>query len=644
MATKLTHEDYNELKELLDFMRDLKKDKIQVGKLILAFRNVLYKLGYSDDDIITVEELEKIVNNVGNGNKNSHVPKSFPKYLGTLNRDIPTFPTNGNALNSDNIGEKEDLSLLLKAIRETIDNVDRPYKTVPFYVLFKHGELSSVELKDLTVKYGKELLDLEYSHSTLKKAMSAVNTSSCVYKRDDDITKIKYYRLTEKARNEILKTYELLLKEKEIQDEQEKIRTADFEELTKAAFEFLKDFYKDNVIDLFTVRAQDYLVVDWTKLESLAPRLAEVVVDNPRLAIGAFEEALKLFQVEEMFRRQEEVKHIKVHFRNVGLRVLRVKDLSARHFGKMVTVRGLISGVTSKKKQFYSKMVLKCKDCGKEMVRLQDPIAKVSAPTKCEHCGSKNLEVDVEKSVTMDILFFSLQDMVEDLGNKEQPSKVMAYVLDSDVSLAPGDRVVVTGIVRDTVFKDKKQLTDLVLEVNHVEFVDELEVGEISEEDVMRFRQLAERYGDELPDAIARSLAPHIFAHPTLLPALWFFKKAIVYAIASRKELGPGDERLWIHVLAVGDKGTGKSRIIRDIRNVTIAVYGEGGNLSGAGLIGMPEREEFTGEWIFRGGLMVRANGHVLALEEFEKAKPEDYARMHGGMSFGYVDFSKASI
>ena len=659
---------------IIHMLKKKGKTEVEVKTLPNSLINVAKALGYDEDDTVPIAELEEYIHTLGTGTENSQVPKSSQVGLGTPTSEIPTFPNAGNhdihkvgGTNVPNVpvsqtvpkamGQISDhvpsvpnvpsnsdvdlgqIELYLKAITKVVPKLDRPYKKLAGYLVLVNSRISDEELRRELYELGKLMFNQEYNDETIRKALSAVKNSGLGLKTKDIKTGIIYWRPNPEIKAEITQIYEILKTEQEVLQRQEELREADKERLVEAVVDFYSNVYKQKIIDLATFSSKDYLLVDWQELRSYNPELAEVVVNDPEMAVEVFETALRVFRRDYLL---VEPGDYGVRFTNVG-EAVRVKDLRDREPGKMVTVRAMVSGVTSRKKLFYEKMVFVCRDCGHEMVRVQDPVAKVEWPAKCEACGSRNLFVDPRKSVVKDIIFFSLQDMVEDLGNKEQPSKVSAYMLRPDVSLSPGDRVLVTGVLRDTVHKNRRQNNDMVLEVLHVEFLD-AEPVELSEEDVAEVRKLREKYGDGLPDAVARSLAPQIFADKDLLPELWFFKKAVVYAIASPKELGPGDERLWINVLAVGDKGTGKSRIIRDIQNITVAVYGDGANLSGAGLIGMPEREELTGEWVFRGGLMVRANGFVLALDEFEKAKAEDYARMHSGMSYGLVPFSKASI
>ncbi|WP_457751030.1 hypothetical protein [Thermococcus sp.] len=673
---------------MLKMLKEKGKTEVEVKVLPNSLIRVAKALGYGEDDVVPIAELEEYIQRVGVSSDtpvtllqadtsdnvtdtntvtsvtiernesvtddqdnrkfgenarekyfpNSQLPETSQDEIKASGNTFPISQTVSQT--DDQVGES--INLWLEAIGKVINTADRPVKRLAVYLLLRNKEMFDPDLRRELAQLGTVFSRKKepYDSNTIAKAISFVRNSPHIWSSKDPTTGMFVYRLKEETAKKIIDMLQVILTEHEVLQKQEELRRAEREEVIEAVVEFYDNVYREKIVELATFSRRKYLLVDWNELRAYNPELAEYVVKSPEDAVEAFEAALKIFRRDYLFL---EPGGYAVHFTNVG-EAVRVKDLRDLELGRMVTVRAMVSGVTSKKKLFYEKMVFVCLECGNEMVRFQDPIAKVEWPAKCSACGSRNLKVDPRKSSVKDIVFFALQDMVEDLGNKEQPSKVSAYMLRPDVSLSPGDRVLVTGVLRDTVHRSRKQNNDMVLEVLHVEFLDDFGTGELSEEDVAEVRKLREKYGDGLPDAVTLSLAPQIFADKDLLPELWFFKKAVVYAIASPKDLGPGDERLWINVLAVGDKGTGKSRIIRDIQNITVAVYGDGANLSGAGLIGMPEREELTGEWVFRGGLMVRANGFVLALDEFEKAKAEDYARMHSGMSYGLVPFSKASI
>jgi len=593
------------------------------------------KLG-QPKEIITVEDIEHII--FGSlENPQTQIPKiqkeartTDPNHLGRIGS--PGFKMG-------RFWSEIDFESFVSIIKRIVPNI-KPRTVLPIYVLYFRGRMSKDALK-VECERVSEALGLNYAKTSIKNSVNEIANDHLLVNKHI-IDGEEYLELSSALRNDI----EFYLS-KQKQEEEKKATNA--ESVVNRFVDFFKSYVDDNgkavyierLADLFTVKPSKTFVVEWMHLCAYDSELAELVKSSPFEALRRAEDAIGIILREEFFEKE----HLgfRVVFRNVN-EPIRVRDLGAEHFGKLVTFRGIVSGVVTKRKQFYERMVFVCKDVGHEMVRIQDPIAKVEVPSKCEVCGSKNITIDPKKSVTRNIIFFTVQDLVEDLNGNEQPARISVYMLDPEISVAPGDRVVITGIVRDTVLKVRTQLSELVVEGIHVEPLEDRGNVELKTEDIREIQDLATRYRDELPDAVARSLAPQIFADSELLPEVYYLKKAIVLAIASPKELDRNDERLWINVLVVGDKGTGKSRIIRDIKNITVAEYGDGGHFTAAGLIGTVERDDLSKEWIFRGGLMVRANGYVLALDEFEKAKPDDLAKMHTAMAQGEVNYSKATI
>lgn len=182
----------------------------------------------------------------------------------------------------------------------------------------------------------------------------------------------------------------------------------------------------------------------------------------------------------------------------------------------------------SEVKPFVQKAVYVCKDCGNEMVRLQKPYGNLVKPAKCDACGSRNIDLDVEKSRFINFQSFRLQDRPESLKGGQMPRFVDAILLDDLVDTAlPGDRVLVTGGILRVILeggKDKRPIFKKVLEVNHIEQLSkEIEELEISPEDEQRIRELARR--KDIVDAIVDSIAP---------PAIWghkTVKKGIALAL-----------------------------------------------------------------------------------------------------------------
>ncbi|CAD5243543.1 LAGLIDADG family homing endonuclease [Thermococcus camini] len=370
-----------------------------------------------------------------------------------------------------------------------------------------------------------------------------------------------------------------------------------------------KEVYLNKLKDLLTVTPRRSLAIDWTHLNSFDPELAAELIENPEESILAAEDAIQIVLREPPIEKKEE---FTAHARFYNLpKTLLVKELGSEHINRLIQVDGIITRV-SEVKPFVEKAVFVCKDCGNEMVRLQRPYDNIVKPAKCDACGSRNVDLDVEKSRFINFQSFRLQDRPESLKGGQMPRFVDAILLDDMVDTAlPGDRVLVTGILRVILEqKDKRPIFKKVLEVNHIEQLSkEIEELEISPEDEQKIRELAKR--KDIVDAIVDSIAPAIWGHKTV-------KKGIALALFGgvQRVLPDGTKlRGESHVLLVGDPGVAKSQILRYVANLAPrAIYTSGKSSSAAGLTAAAVRDEFTGSWVLEAGVLVLADGGFACL------------------------------
>jgi len=584
-------------------------------------------------ETISREDIQQIL--LGTYVPNVPLSQDVPKALGqikTLVPNVPSVPT----YQDYNLGQ---IDIVLKAISKVIPKADRPYKKLAFYILFRNVKISDEELRRELHELGKLLLKQEYGDETIRKAISAIKNSGATWTRVDDKTGIVYWGMFDDIKENIRKEVELLLKEKEIQEEQERLKSAEVEKLIDGAYEFLNEFYKNKVFDLFTVKPQKFLVIDWQELLSLNSALAEKAINDPSRTIKAFKEALKRFQIEELFRKEGQVVSVDVHFTNLR-EVLRPSDIRAEHVGRLVEVKALVSS-TADVMSYYTKPAFICRDCGwtKTLVSVS-PLKPIHRPKRCEECGSTNIDLEESLSEKVDIQFFEVQDSPEDV-NSGQPRRIVGYIIGEQAGILQlGMRVRITAIVRERIFKKgDTPVFDRILEVNHIHVLDKaMSIDELTDEDIVQIKNLKQRHGDELPKMVARSIAPHIFG-------LEREKLALALSVVSGVKT-PAKSRPHIHLLLVGDPGVAKTELVLDLQNIAPkAIISSGTGSTGVGLTASVKKDEFKkGDYVIVGGALVLASGGVCVIDELDKMKPEYLNDLHTALEQQIIPVNKAGI
>src|SRR3989338_3302273 len=198
------------------------------------------------------------------------------------------------------------------------------------------------------------------------------------------------------------------------------------------------------------------------------------------------------------------------------------------------------------------------------------------------------------------------------------------------------------GKERATIFKTGGQSTrfDLFVDANNIVGVEEdyfdIEISPAEE------REILELGADPmLYQRLVRSMAPSIYGHEKVKEALLLQLAGGVQKKRSDGMVTRGD----MHVLLVGDPGSGKSQLLKRVNMIAPkGRYVSGKGVSGAGLTAAVVRDEFLKGWALEAGALVLASNGICCIDEMDKMGTDDRAAMHKALEQQTISISKANI
>ena len=436
------------------------------------------------------------------------------------------------------------------------------------------------------------------------------------------------------------------------------------ESLTKSALsdkvkEFLTQF-KDATgsfsyveqIDQMMSKHSKYIVVDYNDLV-LFPVIESHFNENPDQILDAFSRAIKEILKERFPDYAEKIKH-DIRARIANFPVQRsLRQINAEIITKMTSVSGMVVR-SSEVKPLAKEVTYKCLDKHISKFTLLDGMS-LNASVKCQtpNCKHTSLAIIPEASRFIDFQILRLQELPEDLPPGQLPHYVNVSIKQDLVDYArPGDRIVLTGIVRieqeriSGVSKSESALYRLRMDGNNVEFIGgkgikssrRTEREEISPDEEKLVKSLAKN--PDIYDRLIASFAPHIRGHA-------LFKEAILLLIvgSTQRVLTDGTKiRGDINVFLVGDPGTAKSEMLKFCARIAPrGLYTSGRGSTAAGLTAAVVRDA-SGIFMLEAGAVVLGDQGLVCIDEFDKMRPEDRSALHEVMEQQSASIAKGGI
>lgn len=377
------------------------------------------------------------------------------------------------------------------------------------------------------------------------------------------------------------------------------------------------------------------VVVNFMKMDIFSPELSDYLRDEPESALNAAEEGVKGLDI--ISDEELNIRFVNMPDEDFVL----LKNLRSKHIGKFIPVNGMIKRASQVKPEVVS-AIFECSQCGDRYEKEQDS-SELKSPYKCD-CGSRKFEVE-EKKMT-DTQNIVVEEDPESRDGSEQPEtlsiRLKGDLVDPDFQrrVVPGNKAEITGVIRETPMKKNSKKFNIYMEGNYLEPTDqEFEQLELSEEEIQEVQEMSN--DPEIFDKISRSIAPSIYGHHQI-------KKAIALQLFGgvRKTREDGvKSRGDIHILLIGEPGTGKSQMLKFTGEIAPkGRYVVGKSSSGAGLTAAVVRDETTGEFELEAGAVVLANKGMAAIDEIDKMSEEDRSSLHEAMEQQQISISKANI
>ena len=405
---------------------------------------------------------------------------------------------------------------------------------------------------------------------------------------------------------------------------------------------FYRDYYRNEIGQL----AQKYpnekrsLYVDWNDLYRFDPDLADDFIAQPDQMLEYAEEALRLYDL------PVDVKLGQAHVRVQNLqRTTGIRDIRARHRGQLVEVTGIVRKATDVRPKVIE-AAFECQRCG-TLTRIPQTSGEFYEPHECQGCERQGpFDINFDQSEFVDAQKLRVQESPEGLRGGETPQSIDVHI-DDDITgqVTAGDHVRVTGVLhleQQGSNQEKSPVFDVYMDGMAVEIEDEqFEDMDITDEDKKRIIELSNE--SDIYEKMIASMAPSIYGYEQE-------KLAIIMQLFSgvTKHLPDGSRtRGDLHMLLIGDPGTGKSQLLQYIRNLAPrSVYTSGKGSSSAGLTAAAVRDDFGDgqQWTLEAGALVLADQGIAAVDELDKMRSEDRSAMHEALEQQSISISKAGI
>ena len=301
------------------------------------------------------------------------------------------------------------------------------------------------------------------------------------------------------------------------------------------------------------------IVVDFDAIDRFDPSLAEKLLEEPEEVLKAFSSAIENLELPPH-------EPMEVRVRNLPkTRQLRIRNLRAKHIGKLVEIEGIVRAASEVRPQIYE-AIFQCPECG-ELIPVEQDSTTLKQPTACSKCERRGVFKLVDKRM-YDIRWLTISEPFE-ITEGEPPSRINVLLRKDLTTPAiqrktdPGNQIKIVGILKEIPRKVQGKIStrpEIYFEAIYVESKEEeFEEIKITPEDIAKIHALARR--SDIYDLLIGSIAPGIYGWHEVKEAI------LLQLFGGIRHVYPDGTHVRgnIHILITGDPSTAKSQLISTV-------------------------------------------------------------------------------